>query len=284
MVLLDIDGTLITSKRRVTKTTINMVRKIIDHDIKVVICTGRNERLTKPVLKKLGVKLPYCCVGGTEIYDENHKQIFSGNLESNDISKVLNLIKEEDCFVQLTRREGYYHYVSSPEAKKYLMFGSPSVKDFVARKYIGMKRVKTIETLMLDQFNDTNEIIIGGDDETLARVKNMIEENYKELRVKDDLWEHYLFVGKPQISKSYAMERLCEYYNIGAEAVIAIGDDVNDCDMLEKAGLGIAMGNAVDRVKDCSDDITLTNDLDGVAYALEHYIINKQHNKICYSV
>ncbi|MNI95067.1 putative phosphatase [compost metagenome] len=74
-------------------------------------------------------------------------------------------------------------------------------------------------------------------------------------------------------SKTSAIEFLCNKLNIEKEEVIAIGDNYNDMDMLQYAGVGIAMGNAPDIVKKKADDITSTNDEDGVAKALEKYFL-----------
>lgn len=91
------------------------------------------------------------------------------------------------------------------------------------------------------------------------------------------------FAGNPRP----AVRMVCVYYENGmfyvtADArknkmlrseVIAIGDNYNDINMIEFAGLGIAMGNAPDAVKQCADDITLSNDEDGVAKAIKKYLL-----------
>ena len=66
---------------------------------------------------------------------------------------------------------------------------------------------------------------------------------------------------------------MCKKFDIQKPEIIAIGDNYNDMGMLEFAGLGIAMGNAPDLVKQCADDITLSNDEDGVADAIKKYIL-----------
>ena len=64
-----------------------------------------------------------------------------------------------------------------------------------------------------------------------------------------------------------------ETINVKQSEIIAMGDNYNDIDMLEYAGIGIAMGNAPEEVKKHGDDVTLTNDEDGVAIALEKYLV-----------
>ncbi len=75
------------------------------------------------------------------------------------------------------------------------------------------------------------------------------------------------------VSKATGLSMLTEYLDIPMEAVLAVGDSENDVEMLQAAGLGVAMGNALDHVKTVADDITLTNDEEGVAAVVEKYIL-----------
>ena len=83
------------------------------------------------------------------------------------------------------------------------------------------------------------------------------------------------FVDK-KCSKALALERLSEYYGIHREEIIAIGDGYNDLPMIDYAGLGIAMGNAPEEIRQKADAVTLSNDEDGVAAAIELYILSKE--------
>ena len=74
-------------------------------------------------------------------------------------------------------------------------------------------------------------------------------------------------------SKTSAINVLQKKFNVKQSEIIAMGDNYNDIDMLEYAGLGIAMGNAPEEVKKHGNDVTLTNDEDGVAVALEKYVV-----------
>ncbi|MFT8857706.1 MAG: Cof-type HAD-IIB family hydrolase [Bifidobacterium aquikefiri] len=77
-----------------------------------------------------------------------------------------------------------------------------------------------------------------------------------------------------RVSKEHGIQRLCTALGIGLENVMAIGDSENDIEMLEACGMGIAMGNALDEVKDAADHVTLSNEDDGLALAIERYALN----------
>jgi HAD superfamily hydrolase (TIGR01484 family) len=93
------------------------------------------------------------------------------------------------------------------------------------------------------------------------------------LEIRDYLWDNYLFINRTGIKKSYGLQLLCEHFNIPMDQTIAIGDENNDIDMIKMAGLGIAMGNATHRVKEVADEITETNEDNGVSLALEKYLL-----------
>jgi Cof subfamily protein (haloacid dehalogenase superfamily) len=84
----------------------------------------------------------------------------------------------------------------------------------------------------------------------------------------------YLEFVDQKVSKAIALEKMGEFYSIRREEMIAIGDGFNDLPMIEYAGLGVAMGNAPEEVKDAADYITRSNDEDGVAKVIDLFVLN----------
>jgi len=83
----------------------------------------------------------------------------------------------------------------------------------------------------------------------------------------------YLEIMPLNVSKQCAINLLCLKYNIKKSEVFAVGDNFNDIEMIRFAGFGVAMGNAPEDVKKYADFVTYTNDEDGVAYAIEKFIL-----------
>lgn len=75
------------------------------------------------------------------------------------------------------------------------------------------------------------------------------------------------------VSKGKSLYEIADLYGIVYENIIAFGDEMNDASMIEMAGVGVAIGNAVDGIKEISDFITLTNEEDGIAYYLEKFVL-----------
>ena len=85
----------------------------------------------------------------------------------------------------------------------------------------------------------------------------------------------FMELTPPGIDKAKSLGRLLDITGIKREEFIACGDGFNDVSMIEFAGLGVAMANAQDAVKAVADEITLSNDEDGVALIVEKYMKNK---------
>ena len=95
---------------------------------------------------------------------------------------------------------------------------------------------------------------------------------FPDIQVVDGGFANLEF-NKAGISKATGVRFLSEYLGVSVNDVIAIGDSENDIEMLKIAGTGIAMGNAVEEAKAAADDITASNDEDGVAKAIEKYLL-----------
>ena len=86
---------------------------------------------------------------------------------------------------------------------------------------------------------------------------------------KTDKESMYYFIGSKEVCKGNAIKHFCASQNIDLKDTVAIGDDFNDISMFEVTGHSVAMGNALDEIKKYADEITLSNDEDGVAKFLE---------------
>lgn len=282
LVIIDIDGTLITEGRRIRKQTRKILKRVTEQGVYIALSTGRNKRMTNKILSKLNHKFIHACVGGAEIYDENHNYIYEANLSTSEVGDILNIIGHKDCCFQLTLNNGYHKFIASDKAKVYDIYGNNSIKHRIVNKYIGITSVEKIEDFYQDKYDHVNELIVAGEKKDLNEIKLLIENKFENIQARDDMWENYLFIGKRNNNKSNAMTKICAYYGVEVSEVIAIGNDCNDIDMIKDAGLGIAMGNSIEELKAVADDITYTNQQNGVAKALEHYIIEGNDDKINY--
>ena len=84
---------------------------------------------------------------------------------------------------------------------------------------------------------------------------------------------HFLEIIDSSVNKGVALSALAEHFGIDQQNVMAIGDSFNDLEMIQYAGVGVAMGNARPEIKEQADIVTVTNEEDGVAEAIERYVL-----------
>jgi Cof subfamily protein (haloacid dehalogenase superfamily) len=120
---------------------------------------------------------------------------------------------------------------------------------------------------------DVTKILLQGPDECLTEIREKMQEDFPGHLAMAQSENGLLQIMAGCVSKGNALRLVCEHYGIPLQKTIAVGDAPNDIDMLRSAGIGIAMGDAPNRVKEAADYITMRNDDDGVADALEKFVL-----------
>ena len=283
LIAIDLDGTMLNSYGVVTENTKNAIKKTIQKGIDVIIASGRPIDSIKTIANEIGSKNYFIAGNGALIYDiQKDENIYENYLnkekvleiikmcEENSISynvytdktilaKVLkynvlyyykeNLKKSEDKQTHINIVENMYDYISKMNEEKFLKITICDENKSVFQSII--KKLNEIENIeVLDVSHMSRKVIQQGTEEI------PIEYYYTEISSKN-------------VDKWYAIEYLISKLNIKREEVIAIGDNINDKKMIEEAGLGIAMGQSSPLIKEIADDITSSNEEDGVAKALD---------------
>lgn len=238
LVALDMDGTLLNSDAEVSDYTAKTIAKTLEQDVLVVLSTGRWLKSCYPYAEQL--KLPsyiITCNGG-EIWTAN-KELYDQTLLSVEkVEKIWHLSQEIGMNTWIVSTDDVY-YDSRPDnfaAHKWLKFGARS--DDKAKLDKMVKELSYFDDLELTNSLPTN-----------------IEANPKG------------------VSKANALEKVCKELGITMNEVMAVGDSLNDIKMIQEAGIGVAMGNAQEAIKKVADHVTDTNDNDGVAKAIERFVL-----------
>lgn len=275
MAVLDIDGTLVDDKGILSKKTIQTIQDVQKTGAVVTICTGRNIKKTLPIVKKAGIEVPFICIDGTILYDPIQGKVIEDlQLTQEETHFVLDIAKERNVFIEVSNGITYYKYIKNKEMLQYDIFNQHTFLGRIKSYFGGIEYFYEFERLK--QLNAPYyQVVIAGDKKTVFDMKEEIcNSNFGEIEVRDYLWEKYLFINRKGIKKSFGLKMLCKHFKIAMEDVVAIGDDRNDIDMIEMAGMGVAMENAVESVKEVADFITDTNNNHGAAQALEKYFLS----------
>lgn len=266
LIAIDMDGTLLKEDKTITtktKETLNAARSL---GVKIVLTTGRPIQGIKNYLNELqliGEGDYVIALNGALICRCSDYSIISSNetLNGKDLKYIYNKVKElKTYFHAFTKNEDLVNIESKFSEDE--------------EKRINLK-VRKVD--FLTEIKDDDEIlkaVLEEEKDTLDKVTSQIPkelfEEYNVIRSVDFMIEFM----KKGCNKATGIEKLAQYLAIKKEEIIAIGDASNDKEMIEYAGLGVAMGNAEDEIKMLANFITKSNEEDGVAYVIDKFIIN----------
>lgn len=265
MVVLDVDGTLLTNEKTVTARTRATLIRVQQMGIKVVLASGRPTYGVVGLAKELELDK-----NGGYILSYNGGQII--NVQTNELLFEKRIDPE---FIPYLERKAQKNGFAIFTYREDEMLTNDASNERVLQE----ARLNGMQLRETDRFSEEVsfhpwKVMLSSDDE---KALVSLEEHWKKrLAGTLDVFrsETYFLEVVPQfIDKANTLSVLLEKLNIPSADIVAIGDGVCDVTMIQLAGLGIAMGNAQDSVKACADVITLSNEEDGVAVALEKAIL-----------
>ena len=254
LVAIDLDGTLLNSQKEISLRNKQALMAAKQAGVKVVICTGRPLAAIGPYLEELGLQ-----------EEGDYSITFNGGLvQKNDtgaiIEKTLMPLEAIHELYQLATTLNMPFDVLSDEVVMQL----PSAPNYPSI-YSSLNKLLTFESYKLEELTP-NRIY---NKERIKEIPASFYERFEIIKTRNNLLE---FMPKG-ITKAYGISLLAKDLGIRAEEIMTLGDEENDLPMIEYAGLGVAMANAIPLVKEAADVVTDTNDQDGVAKAVEKYIL-----------
>ena len=265
LVAIDMDGTLLNSKKELLEETKQYFKNFHNKNTEtlLVLCTGRPESGIRPYLKDLGYLEENHYIisqNGANIYEsQTGKRVMDAFVDSAAIQKWIELGKKHGISVMGAGVDYYYSFDEDPT--EWMEF---DVK-LVSGK---LKRIPTEESLNTDFY----KILLMGDEEQLNEFETFIPQEWRDEFYVVRSQKYLVEVLTKGVNKAFGLEKLAQKLNIQPSEIAAIGDAANDVEMLEYAGLAIAMGNASEEVKAISDIVTDTNENNGVIKAIDNLI------------
>ena len=262
---IDMDGTLLNSKKELLDETKQYFKNFHNKNTEtlLVLCTGRPETGIRPYLKDLGYLEENHYIisqNGANIYEsQTGKRVMDEFVDSAAIQKWIELGKKHGISVMGAGVDYYYSFDEDPT--EWMEF---DVK-LVSGK---LKRIPTKESLNTDFY----KILLMGDEEQLNEFETFIPQEWRDEFYVVRSQKYLVEVLTKGVNKAFGLEKLAQKLNIQPSEIVAIGDAANDIEMLEYAGLAIAMGNASEEVKSISDIVTDTNENNGVIKAIDNLI------------
>lgn len=277
LLCIDIDGTLLNTKHQVTARTIEALKRAQAVGVSIAISTGRIFSDAEYYAKLVGARAPVIASNGAFIMEPDgseilYKSVFDQRLSvkildtASKYKAVPNFHTSYKVYAGNISSWLFYHRnirrgVFSKNLKAQLILSKKHWKKVLAREWDSILKCELIIKDKASQQRIRDELESLGKLEIVNAMGANLEITYKG------------------VSKGRAAEILASYYNLTAGEIMAIGDSENDLSMIEYAGLGIAMGNAVDRLKEKADFITDTNDNEGVAKAIDKFILRGSNRR-----
>ncbi|WP_455714890.1 Cof-type HAD-IIB family hydrolase [Anaerosporobacter sp.] len=253
LLLFDLDGTLLRSDKSISEKTLSVLNQCREKGILIGVSTSRSEQNSMTFLNEL---MPDILIssGGALVkdgIDYIYKAEFS-EFETRNMITMAITVCGEDCEITIdTTNEHYWNYKIEPK-KLDQSWGDSIYTDFTDFSECALK-------MCVEIF-----------DEEKANILVERLEQCDCIRFSDGYW--YKFTKK-NVTKENAITRITEVYGFGTESIIAFGDDFADIGMLELCGLGVAMGNAIDEVKNRADIVIGSNDEEGIAFFIEENLL-----------
>lgn len=274
LVALDLDGTLFDNSSRISERNLTAIRSITDKGIHVVISTGRPfEGIPFDQIKGTGINYAITA-NGSGIYEiSTGKCLYENAMDEELVTPILNFLLTCDIHMDAFIGGKGYTPVQCIETAQKLTVPS-SIKNYIITtrtrldnilQFIHENQLK-VQKMTLNFYPAADGTLI--DRET---VRKFLVSNPSITTVCGGY--NNLEFTRADANKGVGLRKLAEILGVNPDATMAIGDTENDLAIIEAAGIGVAMGNATDAVKARADYVTTTNTKDGVAAAIEHFIL-----------
>jgi len=254
------DDTLLDGTQQVSMRTRETIRRAMDAGVSVTIATGRMFRSALPFAQELGISLPLITYNGALIRQQaSGETLFHRPIGTELAQGVADLFRQRGWYLQKYVDDRLY----VAELDENALF------------YADYARVEAIP--LGDAFFNMTEaptkILSMGDPDELNAIRTEVTAFYGDRLYLASSKKRYLEMVDIRVNKGEALAFLAEMLGIVQGEVMAIGDSMNDVDMIEYAGCGVAMGNSNATVRAAADFITATNSEDGVAEAIEKFVL-----------
>lgn len=259
LIALDLDGTLLNREKKISPRTKRAVQRAIEDGHHVVIATGRPFRSSVQYYKELGLNTPIVNFNGALVHhatDANwgHHHFPMERETAFRIVEACEQFQAQNVVVEI--KDDYYLRQQDDNFIRIMGEGHQPLG------------VGHIPSLLQDH---PTSVLVYPHLEKVKELREHLSQFHADV-VEHRLWGapwHVIEVVKAGVNKATGLQLIAKHFDIAKEHIIAFGDEDNDLEMIEYAGHGVAMGNANPLLKAIANQITDTNDNDGIAFVLE---------------
>ncbi|MDU5452681.1 MAG: pyridoxal phosphatase [Pseudescherichia vulneris] len=263
---LDLDGTLLTPEKKILPASIAALKNAREAGAKVVIVTGRHYVAIHPFYQALGLDTPAICCNGALLYDyQGNRVLASDPLQSEQANQLIDLLDSYNVHALMYADDAMIYQEATGHIIRTENWGRslPESQCPVFRKVSSLRKAAhEVDSIWKFALTDTD----------IVKLQSFTEIVERELGITCEWsWHDQVDVAQTGNSKGKRLAQWVESQGLSMSQVIAFGDNYNDLSMLESAGLGVAMGNAADKIKESADLVIGNNTESGIADVVNKY-------------
>ncbi|HHU31484.1 MAG: Cof-type HAD-IIB family hydrolase [Zhaonellaceae bacterium] len=260
LVAIDLDGTLLKNDLTISPRAEEAIKAATAKGVYVTICTGRMYASALPYVKQLKMELPIITYNGAFVKHSTTGEVLYEKLLPCEMAKDIYLrAKKYKLHSNIYRDDRLYVDSFNKWADNY------AIK-------VGVD-LNIVDNMLDFLQRDPIKIVTIAEPQALKILEEELVEVYGDRLYITSSLPHLLEILHPKATKGRGLEAVAEYLGVPRECVMAIGDSYNDMEMFSYAGFSVVMGNGEEDVKKCADYVTCSNDDDGVAEAIEKFVL-----------
>ena len=269
LIATDMDGTLLNSSCEVSEANRRALRSAMEKGVRIIICSGRTFKGSRIFAEAMGLRDPIIACNGSIIKDPATGDVLYSNLmNKEDCLRIVELCHKADIYFHAYIDDTYHSERFERQGAYYDRLN----RDLPPEERFDIRIVKDFSEVIEKSAARVSKFVIASENgEKLKKLREQVK-RIDTTDIMSSQRDNFEVVNRG-VSKGNALRFLAEKLNISRDEIIAMGDNENDCSMLEFAGLGVAMGNADEKIKRMARYVAKSNDGDGVADVITKFIL-----------
>ena len=288
LIAIDLDGTLLNSYGVITENTKKIIKKVEEQGVNIILASGRPIDSIRAIANEIESKKYFIAGNGAIVYDiEKDEIIYENCLKKQKVLEIIKICEENSIGYSIyTEKEIlttalkynvlYYHKenLKKPEDKKTKISIIQNMEEYI--KNDNTSRYLKITVCDEDKivFDSIIRKLRNLKDVEVLDVSHMARKTIKQGTEEIAVEYYYTEISRKNVDKWNAIEFLAKKLEIESKDIMAIGDNINDKQMIENAGLGVAMGQSTPVITNVANEVTSGNNEEGVAKILQKYYEN----------
>jgi len=263
LIVADLDGTLLNSDHVVTPLTEQAVRAAIAGGVLFTVATGKTYPSTVALIRQFDIHIPLICGNGTQVFAPDGTLLHEAPIPLECALEALRLAAEAGFTPIVYTQMGLLSNV-----------WDANVEELVDHPEPAPTIVPDLESALRNDHKPYKLVLMNRDFDRVPLFHVQLDGIFdgRAFVVRSGL-QSVVEVLPLAVTKGTALEFILDQLGIGADETLCFGDNCNDVDMMQRAGIGVAMGNSPDDVQQAADYVTGTNDEDGVGHAIQKFVL-----------